>query len=345
MKVSFIIPVYNCGQYLDKFVREIEDIELQDYEIILVDDGSTDDSGRICDRLAETSAKIFCIHQENKGVSSARNNGLHVAVGEYICFFDADDDIESEKLREIFEEIRKQKKVIDIVFFGMSFDYYYKGKMYRREEMKPPLQGSYGSGVWLNKLNELFYANSLSSICNKVFRREFLIKYELLFSEDMFLYEDLEYMFRCMEYGENSFFEPEAIYHYRQQEGEENVGRRLMRIDHISNLIIRIEKAANGVKIRTSWDKINNILISLYLILARGKINISNPMQIKQICDDFACWYQSKAIDIPLENQKFADMLLRKDVKQLILKREYIKIRHKIAIAVKNTRIYQKLKG
>ena len=66
MKVSFIIPVYNCGQYLEKFVQEIEEIKLQDYEIILVDDGSTDDSGKICDEVAKKNKKVCSIHQKTR---------------------------------------------------------------------------------------------------------------------------------------------------------------------------------------------------------------------------------------------------------------------------------------
>ena len=98
MKFSFIIPVYNCGQYLDKFIREIENVNLFNYEIILVDDGSTDDSGNVCDSIAQRNGKVYCIHQKNQGVSSARNNGLRSASGDYICFFDADDNIVPEKL-------------------------------------------------------------------------------------------------------------------------------------------------------------------------------------------------------------------------------------------------------
>lgn len=69
MKFSFIIPVYNCGQYLNKFIREIEEVNLSNYEIILVDDGSTDDSGYVCDSIAKKNSKIYCIHQKNQGVS------------------------------------------------------------------------------------------------------------------------------------------------------------------------------------------------------------------------------------------------------------------------------------
>lgn len=346
MKVSFIIPVYNCGQYLNKFIREIEAVGLHNYEIILVDDGSTDDSGNICDEIAKENEKICCIHQKNQGVSSARNHGLQAASGDYVSFFDADDDIEPEKLYELLRRIEKEKTVIDIAFFGMAFDYYYKGKMYRRDEMIMPLQGVQDEKGWLHRLEDLFYSNSLSPIWNKVFRREFLIEHGFYFSKDMFIYEDLEYSLRCMSYCSNILFEPCVIYYYRQSEDEGNAGRRLMRIEYISEVVARIEKAATGLKTRSEKKTrgLTNILLSLYLILAKEKIAVSNARQIKQICDDFADWFESRNIEIPSEYQNYVELLLKRNVCRLILKRKYISIRHKIAVAVKNTGIYQKLR-
>lgn len=347
MKVSFIIPVYNCGQYLNKFIREIEAVGLHNYEIILVNDGSTDDSGNVCDEIAKENEKICCIHQKNQGVSSARNHGLQAASGDYVCFFDADDDIESEKLYELLRSIEKEKTVIDIAFFGMAFDYYYKGKMYRRDEMMTPLQGIQDEKRWGQRLEDLFYSNSLSPIWNKVFRREFLIKYGLYFSKDMFIYEDLEYALRCMSDCRNILFVPEIIYYYRQSEDEGNAGRRLMRIEHISEVVARIEKAANELKTRSEEEKqgLTNILLSLYLVLAKEKIAVSNARQIKQVCDDFADWFESRNIEIPSDHQNFVELLLKRNVCRLILRRKYISIRHRIAVAAKNTRIYQKLRG
>lgn len=347
MKFSFIIPVYNCGQYLAKFICEIEDINLSNYEIILVDDGSTDDSGEICDNIAKKNNNIYCIHQKNQGVSSARNNGLKAARGDYVCFFDADDDIAPEKLYELLNRIEKEKKIIDVAFFGMSFDYYYRGKMYRRDKMVPPLKGIQDESVWIHRLMDLFRSNSLSSVCNKVFRRGFLLEQGLYLSKNMFIYEDLEYSLRCMTYCSNILFDPEVIYYYRQSEDEGNAGRRLMRIEHIFDLVIQIEEAANELKTRTdnAAQEITNILTSLYLVLANEKIAVSNVRQIKQICEDFSNWFQSRKTEIPSESQKYANLLLTQNVWRLILRREYINIRHKVAVAVKNTWIYQKLRG
>ena len=347
MKFSFIIPVYNCGQYLNKFICEIESVNLHNYEIILVDDGSTDDSGNICDKIAKENGKIRCIHQKNQGVSSARNRGLQAATGEYVCYFDADDDIQPKRLYELLRKIEKEKTVIDIAFFGIAFDYYYKGKIYRRDEMMTPLQGVQNEEIWLRRLEDLFYSNSLSPIWNKVFRHEFLIEHGLYFSEDMFIYEDLDFSLRCMSFCNNILFEPEVIYYYRQSEDEGNAGRRLIRMDDISDLVIRIEKAANELKTRSKEEaqELTNILLSLYLILAKEKISVSNASQIKQICDDFADWFESRNVEIPSEHQKYVELLLKRNVCRLILKRKYISIRHKIAVAAKNTGIYQKLRG
>lgn len=347
IKFSFIIPVYNCGEYLNKFIREIEAVNLYNYEIILVDDGSTDDSGNVCDKLAQRSEKIYCIHQKNQGVSSARNHGLQVATGDYVCFFDADDDIGPERLHALLRRIEKEKTVIDIAVFGMAFDYYYKGKMYYRNEMITPLKGIQGENVWLHRLEDLFHSNSLSSACNKVFRREFLVEHELYLSKDMFIYEDLEYSLRCMAYCSNILFEPKVIYYYRQSEDEGNAGRRLMRIEHISDLVVRIEAATNELKTRLDGEtqEITNILTSLYLVLAKEKIAVSNARQIKQICDDFANWFQNRQINIPSESRNYLNLLVKHNVWRLILKKKYIYIRHKIAVTVKNTWMYKKLRG
>ena len=94
-----------------------------------------------------------------------------------------------------------------------------------------------------------------------------------------------------------------------------------------------------------SENPIFYILLSLYLILAKEKISVSNASQIKQICDDFADWFESRNVEIPSEHQKYVELLLKRNVCRLILKRNYISIRHRIAVAAKNTGIYQKLRG
>lgn len=87
-KVTVIVPVYNVSSFLSKCIESICEQEYPFLEIILVDDGSTDESGKICDSYAEKDARIKVIHKQNQGVSSARNTGLDVATGRWICFVD-----------------------------------------------------------------------------------------------------------------------------------------------------------------------------------------------------------------------------------------------------------------
>lgn len=89
--VSVVIPVYNCKNYIEETVMSIVKQPIQVQEIIIVDDGSTDGSGQICDLLSRRIHNIIVIHQENSGVSVARNQGLKKSVGDYIVFCDADD--------------------------------------------------------------------------------------------------------------------------------------------------------------------------------------------------------------------------------------------------------------
>ena len=94
MKVSVIVPVYNCETFLPACIDSILNQTYRDLEIILIDDGSGDGSGEICDAYAAEDARIRVIHQVNQGVSVARNSGLDVATGEWIAFVDADDTVE-----------------------------------------------------------------------------------------------------------------------------------------------------------------------------------------------------------------------------------------------------------
>lgn len=91
MKASFVIPVYNVMPYLERCVKSVLCQTYKDFEVILVDDGSPDDCGKLCDELAKGDSRIVVIHQENKGLSGARNTGIDNARGEYVIFIDSDD--------------------------------------------------------------------------------------------------------------------------------------------------------------------------------------------------------------------------------------------------------------
>lgn len=106
-KISVVVPVYNVVDYLPRCIDSILAQTFSDFELILVDDGSTDSCGAICDDYAQKDSRIVIIHKENGGVSKARNAGIDIAVGEYISFVDSDDYIKPDFLETLYNEIIK----------------------------------------------------------------------------------------------------------------------------------------------------------------------------------------------------------------------------------------------
>ena len=103
-KISVIIPVYNTEKYLHRCIDSILAQTFTDYELLLINDGSKDNSGTICDEYAKKDSRIRVVHKENGGVSSARNMGLDNAKGEWICFIDSDDWVEKEYLKVLYQD-------------------------------------------------------------------------------------------------------------------------------------------------------------------------------------------------------------------------------------------------
>ena len=116
MRISIIIPVYNTEQYLPRCIDSILSQSFTDYELLLIDDGSTDGSNALCDAYAEKDNRIRVFHKENGGVSSARNLGLKEAKGEWICFVDSDDELQPAGLQTMVDGISNE---VDMVMAGI----------------------------------------------------------------------------------------------------------------------------------------------------------------------------------------------------------------------------------
>ena len=116
IKISIIVPIYNAEEYLDRCLDSVLEQSFTSYEVIMVDDGSTDSSPSICDRYSETDPRFKIIHKSNGGVSTARNAGLDQAIGEYIMFLDSDDALLPDALERMMEDISDE----DLVFAGYA---------------------------------------------------------------------------------------------------------------------------------------------------------------------------------------------------------------------------------
>ena len=163
MKISVIIPVYNCVQYVRRCVQSIIIQTYTNLEIICIDDGSTDGSGSVLDELAKLDSRIYVIHQENTGVSGARNAGIEVATGEWITFVDADDAIESDMYEILLTQASNSD--IDIVHCG-----------YKRIGLDGIIKDVNGTGKIVVQ-NSIEAATCLlqgtlfvGSLCNKLYR-------------------------------------------------------------------------------------------------------------------------------------------------------------------------------
>lgn len=128
--ISVIVPVYNVERYLRRCVDSILHQTYQDLEILLVDDGSTDASGAICDEYAAQEERVTAVHQKNGGLSAARNTGLERAQGTYLCFVDSDDFLDSRMLETLCRDLQEQNADVAVVGF----------RMFEREEELAPAE-------------------------------------------------------------------------------------------------------------------------------------------------------------------------------------------------------------
>ena len=129
--VSVIVPIYNVEQYLERCIKSIQNQTYKDLEIILVDDGSPDNCGAICDRYAAEDKRIKVIHKENGGLSDARNFGIHAATGEYFFLVDSDDWIHNQAVEILMQMIVQNS--CQVVICG--YQYAYEGKEYTDDKL------------------------------------------------------------------------------------------------------------------------------------------------------------------------------------------------------------------
>ncbi len=185
-KVSVIIPVYNVELYLKKCLDSIINQTLKDIEIIVVNDGSPDNSQKIIDEYKKKDKRIVSLIKENGGQGSARNLGLKKASGEYIAYIDSDDWLDSNMLERLYE--KAVMKDSDIVICGYKNIYPTRTEDFLLDEklMNDTIQG---------KNSRLF--NPIGTWC-KLYKRKFLLESDILFTTDKVWYEDLSYTVKLL---------------------------------------------------------------------------------------------------------------------------------------------------
>ena len=178
--ISIIIPVYNVKAWLERAVSSLQNQTFSSYEILLVDDGSTDGSGALCDRLADEDMRIRVIHQENQGAATARNAAIDIARGTYLYFMDGDDWCDSHMLADMYRSASTHD--LDLLVTGFTIDTYYddEGRYYRELRTAPDkiyqTRDKFRSDAY-----KLFDAQLLYAPWNKLYRRSYLNDHQIRF--------------------------------------------------------------------------------------------------------------------------------------------------------------------
>ena len=214
MLLSIIVPVYNVEKYLRKCVDSLltQDLPPEEYEIILVDDGSTDQSGTICDEYASSHTNLKVLHQQNGGLSAARNSGVAVAQGRYVQFVDSDDYLEPNVLKTLVEKMETDR--LDVLRFN------YRNVNERYEVIEPNKDPK----RWVNYSSEVcdgltFLNERLGPAC---YACQFMARRELLtdcrFKEGIY-FEDTEWTPRMLIKAQRAVSTDMMVYNYLFREG------------------------------------------------------------------------------------------------------------------------------
>lgn len=275
MDISIVVPVYNVEKYLKECLDSLlnQDFKGQ-YEIICVNDGSTDNSLEILKSYKNTNDKIAILNQENKGLSSARNTGIKNANGKYVMFVDSDDYLKKNKvLSLLYSEVEKND--LDFVIADFEYDYEDKSKNYRKKRVES-IKNNVMSGRELYDLG-VKTKSIMSIVVNKLYRKSFLIENNLNFLEGI-LYEDMEFTPKAYYLAKRVKYIDEVIYMYRQREG--SITNKI-NIKKINDYLV-VAESLNRFNKNYNSSILYNCELYMYVIFLRKMKYLEEKKEIKK---------------------------------------------------------------
>ena len=260
-RISVVVPVYNVEQYLEKCVNSIINQTYKNLEIILVDDGATDNSGEMCDELAKLDDRISVYHKENGGLSDARNYGVERATGEYIGFVDSDDYIDAEMYEKLYEAIKKEDA--DVAECNLKIIYPNRVELFTE-------QNYYNVCTKREYLEEyLTIKKVFGSVWTKLIKSD--IAKKLVFSQGK-LYEDTYYAYDLINVANSFVLIDSPLYNYLMRENSITNSKFNPRIFDLVEIVEKfhntvyenypeLEEAADCRKMYAYFSVLNSILL------------------------------------------------------------------------------------
>ena len=258
-KISVIVPIYKVEKYLKECLESILYQSYDNFELILVNDGSPDRSGEICDEYAIKDSRIKVFHKENRGVSAARNLGIKEARGEWLCFIDADDWVDPDYLQNF------------IVLFSWEEDFVIQGYVKNADEQI--VSGSGFVSKFENFLEFFMYSeknNLFNSPCFKLFRKDIVDGHNVRFDENFSLGEDHIFTLEYIRFVSKFSVSFERGYHYRISNEGNSLTQKLIDIEkfkqyvlinhNLREEVLKLNKAGEGFFIR-SYQEMNRWVI------------------------------------------------------------------------------------
>lgn len=309
--LSIIIPVYNSAAYLPRCVDSILAAGISGLEVLLIDDGSTDNSPEVCREYAARHGCVRYYRQKNSGPSAARNRGLELAAGQYIAFFDSDDWVLPSPFADAVS--RLESCVADIWasdFRRVADNGTVLDRVYQIEESAEPLPGSY-------KTRFLAAPDCVWNVWRYIFRREYLDSASLRFIEGYSCGEDLEFIVRALMGTENIAFFHEPYYCYRVNYGD-TLTRRYSaeRVRQLMTMLLTARRGLDGSAeaqlLRQKLAREYILNLSLYAECPRAERDpaYAQLRSASELAEDAAGIYKAAAIAVKVTGIRAAAWLL-----------------------------------
>ena len=345
MKYSIIIPVYNAENYIDRCINSVIGQSFSDFELILVDDGSPDNCPKICDEWATKDSRVRVIHKSNGGVSSARNEGIRQANGEYILFLDGDDWWEQDLLQNCLPYLNDK-------FFNFGFNFILNGKAEKTANVLSA--GEYNFNTQKEKaefLSNLINNENFFCVCwRSCFKTSFLRDNNLYFSEEYKFSEDLLFICKAFLYldkfveadfvGYNYFINPDSFMH-------KSCTLKLKELNNISFALFEQENKLNLQEFKNLHYKIHKYFIfnSAFLFVDNSIFNTSKNNLQNFVLEENVDFYKEQLKKALKENKPKYRYSLGKDNYYEFIKYSFLKYAyHKNCFRLKLACLFTKIK-